>query len=74
VQFALSAGGGLLVQVARQGHPVFLDVGAAWIHNGQTTYLREGSLIEQPDGSMIIVPIRSEANHWTFRFGVAVGI
>jgi hypothetical protein len=51
-----------------------LDVGALWTHNGRTTYLREGSIIEYPDGSVTIVPIRSEANHWTFRLGVAVGI
>ena len=73
-QFALGAGGGLLVQVGGRSHPLFLDVGAHWTHNGQTTYLREGSIIDYPDGSAVIVPIRSEANHWTFRLGVAVGI
>lgn len=72
--FSLSAGGGFLVQIGGRSHPLFLDVGAHWTHNGQTTYLREGSIIEYPNGSMAIVPIRSEANHWTFRLGVAAGI
>lgn len=73
-RFALGAGGGLLVQLGGRSRPVFLDVGAHWTYNGRTTYLREGSIIEYPDGSMLIVPIRSDANHWTFRLGVAVGI
>jgi hypothetical protein len=73
-RFALSAGGGLLVQVGGRSHPLYLDIGAHWTHNGRTTYLREGSIIEYPDGSMTIVPIRSDANHWTFRLGVALGI
>jgi hypothetical protein len=73
-RFALGAGGGLLMQLGGRSHPIFLDLGALWTHNGRTTYLREGSIIEYPDGSMTIMPIRSEANHWTFRVGVAVGI
>ena len=70
----LSAGGGLLVQLGGRSHPLYLDLGAQWTYNGRTTYLREGSMIEYPDGSMVILPIRSEANHWVFRLGVAVGI
>lgn len=73
-RFALGAGGGLLVQLGGRSHPVFLDVGAHWTYNGRTDYLREGSIIERADGSLLIVPIRSDANHWTFRLGVAVGI
>lgn len=70
----LTVGGGMLVQLAGRSHPVFLDLGAQWTHNGRATYLREGSIVEYPDGSMVIVPIRSDANHWTFRLGVAFGI
>jgi hypothetical protein len=73
-RFALGAGGGVLLQLGGRSRPLFLDVGAHWIHNGRTTYLREGSIIEFADGSTLIVPIRSDANHWTFRLGVAVGI
>jgi hypothetical protein len=73
-RFALGAGGGLLVQLGGRSRPIYLDVGAQWIYNGRTTYLREGSIIEFADGSTLIVPIRSDANHWTFRLGVGVGI
>ena len=71
---SLGAGGGLLVQLAGRDHPVYLDMGAQWTHNGRTTYLREGGIVEYPDGSMVLFPIRSEANHWTFRLGVGFGI
>jgi len=70
MSFALSAGGGLLTQIAGRNKPVFLDIAAHWTHNGTTDYLREGSIIDAPDGSMIMLPIRSEANHWSFRLGV----
>jgi len=70
MSFALTAGGGLLTQIAGRHKPVFLDVAAHWTHNGTTDYLREGGIIDGPDGSMILLPIRSEANHWSFRLGV----
>jgi hypothetical protein len=73
-RFALSAGGGMLVQIAGRRTPLFLDLGAVWTHNGRTTYLREGGIVDNPDGSITVYPIRSEANHWTFRLGLAVGI
>jgi hypothetical protein len=70
----VGAGGGLLMQLGGRRHPVYLDVGAHWTHNGRTTYLREGSIVEYPDGSAVIYPILSDADHWTFRLGVGFGI
>jgi hypothetical protein len=71
---SLGVGGGMLVQLGGRSHPFYLDMGAQWTHNGRTTYLTEGGIIEYPDGSMMLLPIRSEANHWTFRLGVGFGI
>lgn len=70
VRFALGVGGGFLVQFGTGRHPVMLDVGAQYTWNGETAYLREGSLVELPNGGLLINPIVSEANHWTFRAGV----
>jgi hypothetical protein len=70
----LSAGGGLLVQLGGRSHPFYMDLGAQWTRNGRATYLREGSIVDNPDGSITVFPIRSDANLWTFRLGVAVGI
>jgi len=71
---ALAAGGGLLVEISRRHNPVWLDLSAQWTHNGVTDYLREGSIVETADGGLRVYPIRSEANHWSFRLGVAVGL
>jgi hypothetical protein len=70
-QFALSAGGGLLIEIGGRRSPLLLDLGAVWTHNGETTYLREGSIVTDPYGYTVIRPIRSEADHWVFRLGVA---
>ena len=74
VTTALTAGGGLLLRLSRGKHPVSLDLSAQKTYHGETTYLREGSLLESPDGSISFVPIRSETNLLTFRVGVAIGV
>jgi hypothetical protein len=58
------------VQFGAGRQPVMLDVGAQYTWNGETAYLREGSMMELPGGGLVINPIVSEANHWTFRAGV----
>ncbi len=74
VTAALTAGGGLLLRISRGEHPVSLDLSVQKTYNGETTYLREGSILESPDGSISFIPIRSETNLVTFRIGVAIGV
>ncbi len=74
VTAALTAGGGLLLRISRGKHPVSLDLSAQKTYHGETTYLREGSLLESPDGSISFIPIRSETNLVTFRVGIAIGV
>jgi len=54
--------------------PILLDLGATFHRNGEATYLRKGSIQDNPDGSISINPIRSEANFITYRIGVSIGI
>jgi hypothetical protein len=74
VTAALTAGGGFLVRLSRGRHPISLDLSAQSVYHGETDYLREGSILESADGSITLVPIRSEANLVTFRLGVAIGV
>ncbi len=74
VTAALTAGGGLLLRLSHGKHPVSLDLSAQKTYHGETTYLREGSLLESPDGSISFIPIRSETNLVTFRVGIAIGV
>jgi hypothetical protein len=45
-----------------------------FVQNGQTRYLREGSLRTAPDGHVTFTPIESETNMLVARFGVSVGV
>jgi hypothetical protein len=74
VVFQQRLGAGLGLRLSNGPTPVWLDFGADYHHNGVATYLREGDIVDQPDGSIIIFPHRSEANLWTFRLGVSVGL
>ena len=71
---ALSAGGGVLIQLSGGKHPVMLDLSAQSTYNGEVDYLTRGDIVENFDGSLTLFPIRSEANLVTFRMGVAIGL
>ena len=67
----LRVGGGVRVALGGPG-AVLLDVGAAYHRNGVATYLREGDLVDNPDGSVTLFPNRTEANFMTFRLGISI--
>ena len=67
-------GAGLGLRLSNGRRPVWLDLGVDYHHNGMATYLREGDIVDQPDGSIVISPRRSEANLMTFRVGVSIGV
>src|SRR5947199_218890 len=68
---ALEGGGGLLIKLSRA---VALDLGASYVRNGPVTYLREGSISRAADGSLVLRPVRSEANLAVAQLGVVIGL
>jgi len=68
--WALTGGGGMMVQVSRGRTPVFLDGGLRYQTHGRTRYLREGSLTTDSGGNVIISPIESATNLLVVQFGV----
>ena len=57
--FAWSAGGELRIPFsARFG----VGLGARYQHNGTVSYLREGGIIDNPDGTLTLNPERTDAN------------
>ena len=72
--FAWTAGGGIYIPLRRRAHPISLDLGARYHGNGEARYLREGSITDNPDGSITISPIRSQANFVIFHLGAVVGL
>lgn len=72
--FALTGGGGLLITVRKGPKPIFIDANVRYHHNGRASYLRKGSIVDNPDGSITITPITSQTNFVTYRLGVSIGI
>ena len=73
VVMAWRAGGGMRLRVRGGGHPVSLDFGVERHQNGIASFLTEGDIVDNPDGSVTLFPHRSEANLLTFRLGVSLG-
>jgi opacity protein-like surface antigen len=72
--FSWQFGTGLRVPVHSGRTPIDLDFGARYHANGQVEYLTKGGISDQPDGSITLNPILSEANLWTFVIGAAFGV
>lgn len=72
--FSYGGAGGLMFPLRVRNNPVAIDVGARYLRNGRTRYLREGSITDNPDGSLSFTPIESETSMWVYRIGVSVGV
>lgn len=72
VTLATAAGGGVRLQLSHGRHPISLDGGARYLHNGRTRYLTEGS-IRVTDNAVYISPIESQANLVVYQIGVSIG-
>ena len=67
-------GGGLELNLRRGRTPIDLNLGVRYHENGRVKYLTEGDIVDNPDGSVTIYPILSEANLMSYHFGVSIGI
>ncbi|MGH7503381.1 MAG: outer membrane protein [Longimicrobiales bacterium] len=72
--FSWTAGAGLRIPLSHGRTPVSLDLGARLLDNGEVEYLREGRIIVDEDGSLILDPIRGEADLVKILIGVSVGL
>ncbi|MDE3003677.1 MAG: hypothetical protein OXU33_12415 [Gemmatimonadota bacterium] len=61
-------GGGLRF---RTGVRTFIDLGVEKVDNQVANFLTEGDVVDQPDGSVLLYPNRSDADLMTFRLGVS---
>jgi hypothetical protein len=67
-------GGGVFVPFAVRNALVGLDVGARFIRNGHTRYLREGGITDLPGGGYTVSPIESETNLVVYHIGISAGL
>ena len=71
--FSTAAGGGIYIPLTVSKTRFSVDVGARYHWNGKTRYLREGSIVDQPDGSIEITPIESRTDLLTWHLGLSFG-
>jgi hypothetical protein len=67
-------GGGVFVPFAVRNALIGLDVGARFIRNGRTRYLREGGITDIPGGGFIVSPIESETKLVVYHVGLRIGL
>jgi opacity protein-like surface antigen len=67
-------GGGIEVNLSKGRTPIDLNLGVRYHQNGRVKYLTEGDIVDNPDGSITLYPILSEANLMSYHFGVSIGI
>lgn len=63
-------GGGLRFQVGPSLSPLSLDLGLRYHRGGSASYLREGSIQDNSDGSITINPLSSKTPFLTYTVGV----
>ena len=66
--FAWSTGGELRIPVSSQ---LSVAVGSRYQHNGEASYVPEGGISENPDGSVAVEALTGDANMATFTLGIA---
>src|SRR5262245_55875678 len=73
---ALFFGGGLRFPLAAQrSHGIVeLDLGLRYVQGGYASYLREGSIQDNPGGPIFIAPINSKTSHVIYIAGVHIRI
>lgn len=69
--FAWAGGGGICVAVLRD---ISFEFAARYVWNGQVSYLREGSITEELDGSISFTPIQSETNFVLLQLGISLAV
>jgi hypothetical protein len=70
----VSLGAGTLIHLSRGRHPALLDISVVSVQGETARYLRKGSLVDLPDGTVTFVPIESRTSNVQLRIGVAVGL
>lgn len=68
-----SGTGGIYIPLRGGPRPVMLDLGANYMRNGSRSWLKKGSIMDNPDNTLTFTPIRSDANIMSYRIGITAG-
>lgn len=67
-------GGGIEMNLKGGRTPIDLNLGFRYHENGRVKYLTEGDIVDNPDGSITMYPVVSDANLMTYHLGISIGI
>jgi hypothetical protein len=71
--YAVSGGGGISLALTRGRPQVLLNFATKLTNYGDVTYLTEGRLRENYDGSLTVYPLRSDVTIHSYRLGISLG-
>lgn len=71
---AVVFGGGVYVPIGGRMSTAMLTLGGKYYYGGEATYLPEGGIIDNPDGSITLTPARTKTDFVIWQLGVSVGI
>ena len=71
---AVVFGGGLYIPIGGRASTAMLTVGGKYYYGGEATYLPEGGIEDNPDGSITLHPARTKTDFVIWQLGVSVGI
>jgi hypothetical protein len=74
VSFAWRAGGGLRFRMGSPMSPIYLDLGVTHHDNQPVSYLTEGDIVDNPDGTITMYPNLSDADFLSFKLGLSIAI
>lgn len=71
---AVVFGGGVYVPLGGRMSSAMLNLGAKYYYGGEATYLPEGGITDNPDGSVTLTPARTKTDFVIWQLGVSVGV
>ncbi len=71
---AVVFGGGVYVPIGGRTSTAMLTLGGKYYYGGEATYLPEGGIQDNDDGSVTLFPARTETDFVIWQLGVTVGI
>ena len=73
VSLSWGGGGGLYIGLRQGMKPISLDVGARYVGGDETSYLVEGGITDNPDGSITVHPMRGRTDVLVYHLGINIG-
>jgi hypothetical protein len=67
-------GGGVYIPFTGRMKLMSLDIGGRYFTGGEATYLREGAIRDNPDGTITLFPSHSKTDQVTWHVGLSYNI